>query len=270
MTSPRPSTPAHDQPVPPWPIAVHDGVAVATITGTPANRQDERFYAALHATLDRLDDEHRERPLVLTGEGRTFSAGLDVRYVAELFRDGDHDALLAWKDRYFATNLRLFAFDRPLVAAVNGHAYAGGLITALCADVRIGVRGPARFALNEVPIGIPMPRTYLELLASAIGGPATTRLALRGTELDVDGAHAIGILDELCAPDELLPRAIAEAARLAGGSLPAFRFTKRALRAPVLGRMHEAAEGIDRGFVEVVRSPASRAAIGRLLETLDR
>ncbi|EHN09312.1 Enoyl-CoA hydratase/isomerase [Patulibacter medicamentivorans] len=254
---------------PPWPIEVVDGVAVTTMTGTPANCQNEAFYAALHATLDRLDDEHRDRPVVLTGEGRSFSAGLDVRYVGELFRDGDHDALLAWKDRYFATNLRLFALDRPLVAAVNGHAYAGGLITALCADLRIGARGPARFALNEVPIGIPMPRTYLELLASAIGWPTASRLSLLGTELDVEAAHRIGVLDEVCDPAALVSRAIAEAARLAGGSLPAFRFTKRAVRAPVLGRMHEAAAGADRAFVDVVRSPESRRAIERLLATLD-
>jgi enoyl-CoA hydratase/carnithine racemase len=56
----------------------------------------------------------------------------------------------AWFEAYRATNLRIFTYPRPTVAAINGHAYAGGLITALGCDLRIGVVGDLQFALNEV------------------------------------------------------------------------------------------------------------------------
>lgn len=251
----------------PWPIEIVDDVALVTMQGTPANCQNEQFYATLHETLDTLDREAGDRAVVLTGVATCFSAGLDLSYVGELFVRGDRDELLAWQDRYVGTNLRLFGFDRPLVAAVNGHAFAGGLITALCADERLVARGGARFALNEVEIGIPMPRAYLELIAAAVGWPLATRLSLLTTPLDVDRAAAAGLFDEVCAPEALLRTAIDHAARL-GRSLPAFRFTKRAARAPVLARMHEATYGSDRGFVDVVCDAASRDAMRGRVEAL--
>lgn len=82
---------------------------------------------------------------------------------------------------YRATNIRLFTYPRPTVAAVNGHAFAGGLITAAVCDYRVTVAdGSARFGLNEVPIGIPMPAVYVRMLAHAWGDPVAARTCLLG------------------------------------------------------------------------------------------
>jgi enoyl-CoA hydratase len=89
----------------------------------------------LHRALDRLDQEFSDRAVILTAEGPTFLAGIDLPYVAGLLSRRDSEALRAWQLRYFETNLRLFAIERPLIAAVNGHAFAGGLIAALCAAI---------------------------------------------------------------------------------------------------------------------------------------
>ena len=67
--------------------------------------------------------------------------------------------------------MRLFTYPRPTVAAINGHAFAGGLITAAVCDHRIAITGDASFGLNEVPIGIPMPAVYVRMLAYASGEP---------------------------------------------------------------------------------------------------
>jgi enoyl-CoA hydratase len=83
-------------------------------------------------------------------------------------------------DAYRATNLRLFAHPRPTVAAINGHAYAGGLITALGCDYRIASEGAIQFSLNEVPIGIPKPAVYCEIIKHAVGPRAASELALFG------------------------------------------------------------------------------------------
>jgi enoyl-CoA hydratase len=67
------------------------------------------------------------------------------------------------------TNLRIFKYPRPTVAAINGHAIAGGLITALDCDFRVAARKPSKFGLNEVPIGIPMPAAYVEIIRYTLG-----------------------------------------------------------------------------------------------------
>ena len=92
-------------------------------------------------------------PIVLTGTGTRFSAGLDLREHFPLFA-GDRAAVASWFRDYRATNMRLFTYRRPTVAAVNGHAFAGGLITAAVCDHRVAVAEGVRFGLNEVPIGI--------------------------------------------------------------------------------------------------------------------
>jgi enoyl-CoA hydratase len=84
------------------------------------------------------------------------------------FGSGNLDKIREWYRNYRATNLRIFQYPRPPVAAVNGHAIAGGLITALDCDFRIAARKSTKlFGLNEVPIGIPMPAAYVEIIKSA-------------------------------------------------------------------------------------------------------
>src|SRR6185295_17885655 len=78
-------------------------------------------------------------------------------------------------------NLRIFTYPRPTIAAINGHAFAGGLITALACDYRLATPH-ARLCLNEVPIGIPMPSTYVEIIRYSIGVSSASELVLFGRE----------------------------------------------------------------------------------------
>jgi enoyl-CoA hydratase len=109
----------------------------------------------LLAAFDRLEAECSDCAVVLTGIGAVFSAGLDFDHHFPLFARQSLNEIDAWFDAYRATNLRLFAYPRPTAGAINGHAYAGGLITALGCDYRIASEGALQFSLNEVPIGIP-------------------------------------------------------------------------------------------------------------------
>jgi enoyl-CoA hydratase len=118
----------------------------------------------------------------------------------------------AWFDAYRATNLRLFTHPRPTVAAINGHAYAGGLITALDCDHRIASEGPLQFSLNEVPIGIPMPAIYCEIIKHAVGPRAVFELTLFGQIHDLAAATRLGIVQQTIATDKLQDAAVARAA----------------------------------------------------------
>ena len=98
----------------------------------------------------------------------------------------------------------LFTYPRPIVAAVNGHAFAGGLITAAVCDHRIAVTEEASFELNEVPIGIPMPAVYVRMLAYAWGEPIAARASLLGEIFSPVQAHALGMVHELVPGRDLL------------------------------------------------------------------
>ena len=103
-------------------------VALVTMNTNKANAQNPTFFDDLHRAFDRLEAEFKDCGVVLTGTGRVFSAGLDFDYHFPLFARRSIREVDAWFEAYRATNLRVFTYPRPTVAAINGHAYAGGLI----------------------------------------------------------------------------------------------------------------------------------------------
>jgi enoyl-CoA hydratase len=193
-----------------------------------ANAQNPPFFEDLHHAFDRLEGQFNDCAVVLTGTGRVFSAGLDFDYHFPLFARRSTKEIDAWFEAYRATNLRIFTYPRPTVAAINGHAYAGGLITALDCDLRIAATGDLQFALNEVPIGIPMPAVYCEIIKYAVGTSSANEMTLFGQIYDLSAAQRI--IDE----------AVAWAGAVEPGCHPAYAFTKRALQAATLRAIDDA------------------------------
>jgi len=110
-----------------WDIEALGGCAVVRMNTNKVNVQNDRFFADLHNAFDRLEREFSDLPVVLTGQGDVFSAGIDFQYSFGIFDSGSHDTIRQWYRTYRETNLRIFRYPRPTVAAVNGHAIAGGL-----------------------------------------------------------------------------------------------------------------------------------------------
>ena len=178
-----------------WNIEDVNGCAVVRMNTNKVNVQNDNFFADLHEAFDRLEREFGELPVVLTGQGDVFSAGIDFQYSFDIFGSGDLEKIRQWYRAYRETNLRIFQYPRPTVAAVNGHAIAGGLITALDCDFRVAARKPARFGLNEVPIGIPMPAAYVEIIKYALGDQVGALTTLRGKVYEFEEAERLGFLD---------------------------------------------------------------------------
>jgi enoyl-CoA hydratase len=240
-----------------WPIErMHDHVAVVRMSSHRANVQNELFFADLDRAFDTLERDYDDCAVLLTSAGVCFSAGLDFESVFALFATGNRAALSAWFERYRATNLRIWRYPRPTVAAVNGHAYAGGLITALDCDWRVTVPN-ARFSLNEVPIGIPMPSTYLEIIRYAAGSATASLASLFGRELTAVEAQRLGLMHAIAEPAGLLDHAMAMARAVPPDAFKAYASTKRALQAPVVQWMETAGRTLDEGIFEVVTDEAS-------------
>ena len=196
---------------------------VVTMRHGPANAIDPALVAQLGESLD--EAERDGRPLVLTGSGRFFSAGLDLAGLPE-----DRREMGEFVDAFDALVRRLLLFPCPTVAAVNGHAVAGGAILATACDVRIGATGDYRIGVSEVQLGVIFPAAAFEVLRAAIPSTRTAEVLLRGRLTGPGDALANGFLHELAGPDALAARATERADEL--GALPreAYTHTKRELR----------------------------------------
>ena len=250
-----------------WTIERRGRVAVVTMTTNPVNAQNRAFFADLHEAFDRLERDHGESPVVLTGTGARFSAGLDLAEHFPLFA-GDPASVRSWFRDYRATNMRLFTYPRPTVAAVNGHAFAGGLITAAVCDHRVAVADGARFGLNEVPIGIPMPAVYVRLLSYAWGEPIAARTCLLGEIFSSVQAHDMGMVHELAPTEQVLDRAVAVAELTPEDCLEQYAFTKRATQAAALRDIAELADPLDAELPTWFTSDRARHAHRRYWQQL--
>ncbi|MGZ3699025.1 MAG: enoyl-CoA hydratase/isomerase family protein, partial [Bdellovibrionota bacterium] len=169
--------------------------------------------------------------------------------------------ILKWFDRYRATNLRIFTYPRPTVAAINGHAIAGGLITALDCDYRIAATESFGYCLNEVPIGIPMPAVYLEIIRYATGTPLTSRAALFGEQFDNEAALELGITHEMVVPEDLIKRAVEKASSIQPNCFNAYAYSKAALQAPTLAAIKTLDAQFDRKVGSLLGSKESLSVL---------
>jgi enoyl-CoA hydratase len=210
-----------------------DGVAVVRMAAGKVNALDLGLVRQITATFAELDAD-AVRGIVLTGTGRAFSAGVDLWQVVEGGEEYVRAFLPALVDCFEA----VFGAGKPVVAAVNGHAIAGGCVLACCCDHRVMAAGPGRVGVTELAVGVPFPASALEILGYAAGAGPARSAVLGATTFEPDAALGRGLIDEVVPPEELMPRALAVAARLAG-DIPAdtFRFTKSQLHAEVAERL---------------------------------
>lgn len=236
-----------------WVIERDRNVALVWMSGTTANAQNEAFFADLHEAFDRLDGEFADCSVVLTAEGPIFSAGIDFESAFAMLASPDQDAIADWIRTYQQTNLRLWRHPRPTIAAVNGHAYAGGMITALDCDYRIAAED-ARFSLNEVPIGIAMPAVYVEIIRYALGSHAAALSTLFGQVYSAAEALRLGIVHTVTTSDQLLDEAIEIARAVPTEAFAAYAYSKQALQAPAERHIREMATDSDQQLLPAILS----------------
>ena len=211
----------------------HGDVALLTMAHGKANALDLELCTELTARLE----EYRQssaKALVITGTGRMFSAGVDLVRVAH-GGDAYVRVFLPAVSRAFET---LFSLLKPVVAAVNGHAIAGGCIIACAADHRVMAREPGRIGVPELLVGVPFPVVPLEIMRFAVPPPQLQSLVYRGATFTADQALQHGLVDAVVEPARVVEEAMAVAASLASIPPTAFALTKRQLREPVLERIH--------------------------------
>ena len=234
-----------------------DEVAVLRIEHGRVGALDVELLSALTEAVTTTD-----RALVITGSGSSFSAGVDLRRILDGGRPYTEELLAALSRTFRA----VFDHPRPTVAAVNGHAIAGGCVLALACDLRLMSGG--RIGLTELTVGVPFPTTALEIVRYALGSRAD-QVLLGAQTCDRERALALGVVDELTEPDELLPRAVTLAAELAARSPEAYRLAKVQLHRPANTAI-EATAGGDAAVLAGWTSDDTRLRIEAALAALAR
>ena len=182
---------------------VHGQVHELRLARPPVNALNPELCADLVQAL-REAPARGARGIVLAGGPKVFSAGLDVPYLLSLGED--RDALLRAWTAFFEAARALAACPVPVVAAMAGHAPAGGCVLALCCDYRIMADGPFRIGLNETQVGLVAPEGIQHLLARVVGPHRAERLLVAGTMPDAQQALHIGLVDEVVHVDDVATR----------------------------------------------------------------
>ena len=165
-------------------------------------------------------------PVLLTGSGDAFSAGLHLKEVASLAGREEMAAFLRLLEECMAT---LYLYPGPTVAAINGHAIAGGCVAALCCDHRVMTTGArARIGLNETALGVRFPPRILTIVRRRLPAFCEDRLLLGGDLVGPSEAVQLGLVDELA--DDVMAAAQARLSMLSAHPRDAYRLTKGDLR----------------------------------------
>jgi enoyl-CoA hydratase len=244
---------------------LNDGVLVVRLDHGKAHAIDLELAQALGSACREIEGNDEVRAVVLTGTGSIFCAGVDMFRVLE-GGPGYVDDFVTSLDGALKS---LFRLPRPVVAAINGHAIAGGCVLAAACDYRIMARGSATIGVPELTVGMPFPLVAIEILRFATSEAHLQELVYRGRTYPVDQAYERGLVDELIEPESLQTRAIEVARQL--GSEPSARFsiTKRQLRGPAIRLMDRAPE-TDAEVRAAWKDPATIAAIQRYVSEMKR
>jgi enoyl-CoA hydratase len=202
---------------------------VITMDDGRANVIDDAWVTAMDAALD--DSEASDvRAVVIKGRHKFFSAGLDIRSLPSL-APLDRQAVI---ERYATLMVRLARFPKPVVAAVDGHAMAGGAIVLLACDRRISSAGGWRIGLTEMSIGVPLPDLALSLARLHLRPQCLQEALLEGRAYSPEEACLAGFVQEVVSSSEVSARALALADQLGSLDNTAYGLTKRRIRDQVL------------------------------------
>jgi enoyl-CoA hydratase len=232
-------------------VTEQDGVALLRLADGKVNAMSIEFCEMLTARFAAISPA---RPVVMTGTGRIFSAGVDLLRLVE----GGAPYVRKFLPALSTMLATVFSHPAPVVAAINGHAIAGGCVLACAADKRLMARDSGRIGVTELLVGVPFPPVAMEIMRCALVPQFFADAIFSGATYTPLEAVGRGLVHDIIDPQALLDRATAAANALAALPPKAFALSKQQTRAPALQRMQS--PDLDAAIEQIWTAP----------ETLDR
>jgi enoyl-CoA hydratase/carnithine racemase len=216
---------------------IEEGVALVTLNHPPVNALTPQLLTELDSTFDSLAMDEAVRIVVLTGAGRFFVAGADIRVLASIPSSAEGEAL-ARHGQTILNNIE--DSEKPVIAAINGACLGGGLELAMCCHIRLAAES-ARLGQPEINLGIMPGFGGTQRLCRLIGQSKAMELILTGEPISAREAMSLGLVSQVVSADDLLRQAQGLARKMAGKSQPALRASLRAIRQ---GTKHDLSDGL--------------------------
>ncbi|HEX9983797.1 MAG TPA: enoyl-CoA hydratase/isomerase family protein [Thermoanaerobaculia bacterium] len=233
-----------------------DGILTLKLAHGKVSALDLELLEALSRALIEAG-ESDARAVILTGTGSSFSAGVDLFRIV----DGGPDYVEQFYPALSRMCVDLFSLAKPVVAAVNGHAIAGGAVMAFAADYKLMVADKARIGVPELLAGVPLPPSVIEVLRFALPPQHLQAMVYTGRTVTASEAQQQGLIDEAVTAEALLPRALEVATQLAALPPEGFRLAKRQLRDKALTWSKRYIGEFDRDAMAHWKTPETHARI---------
>lgn len=216
--------------------ALAENVATIVMDDGKVNAMSPAMLTDLHTAFDRAEAD--KAVVLLTGQGKCFSAGFDLK----VFASGDAAAALDMLTLGATLAERLMSFPTPVVAACNANAYPMGAFLLMSSDLRLGADGAYKVGMNEVTIGLTLPQFAIEIARARLTPPYFNRALMTGEMFEPHEAVTAGFLDLIVPADELMQKAQEAATRLTAVDMTAHAQSKLKARGPALAALRHAIE----------------------------
>ena len=244
----------------------HGNIVDVKLARPPVNALNPALCHELSSTLSMVLAEGAHG-IVLSGSPSIFSAGLDVPHLLSL--GDDRHALTLALEAFFDAAMTLASCPVPVVAAIAGHAPAGGCVLALCCDYRVMASGPFRIGLSETQVGLAVPEGIQRLMRRVVGPYRAERLLVAGEMVEAEQALRLGLVDELVELDEVATRARAWLEQLLTLPPQAMLQTRASARADMIEALQPRNIGMDR-FISAWYDASTQAALHALMAKIGK
>lgn len=224
-----------------------EGIAVLTLTNGVINAIGTHFVKDLEDALERVRQDREVSGVVFqSSNDKFFSIGLDIPGLLSL----GMEEFASFIKSFNSLCMSIYTLPVPTVAAITGHAVAGGCILALCCDYRIIAEGRKLMGLNEIKLGLPLPYPAASILNHEMGIRTGRRIAETGEMLPPESMLALGMVDEIAPVEKVRERAVEFARQTADSGGPAFAELKRSRVQPVIAQVRQYSEESTKVFVD--------------------
>jgi len=237
-----------------------EGFAILRLNNGVTNGIDQRMATDLLEAIFIIKKE--SLGVLLTGGQKFFSNGLDLPSLLKLNPAQMREFWTAFNQ----IALELLILPAPVVCAFSGHAPAGGTILALACDLRLGLAGRKLMGLSEVALGLPVPYLTGLMLARIIGESKAAKMCLEAQLFSQEDGFKMGLVDEICQPEEIEEKALAKIAQLAALPRPAFAQVKKERAAAISELYSQQGQTRDQVFVDLWFSDATQALLLKAAE----
>lgn len=242
-------------------VSVENRVALLAINNPPANALNQAVLTELRNALDQLENDPEVKVVILSGEGRFFIAGADIKEFTQLGENGAEALATAGQELFN----RLEAFSKPVIAAINGACLGGGLELAMACHIRLAA-AEAKLGLPELNLGIIPGYGGTQRLPRLVGRGKATQMILTSEMIGGEEALRIGLVEAVYPLDQLLDEAKKLAEAIAQKSAVAIRLALAAIHAG-------AAKGLQEGlhqeavlFGEAFRTEDAKEGVAAFIE----